>query len=82
MSLGTRGPTRPTIGRIVHVFLEPITVPAIVTAVYPPSRSIACTAFVPGAESRSLLDVEYDEGRSNVMQQYRSGTWHWPPREP
>jgi hypothetical protein len=67
----------PTLGRIVYVFLEPITVPAIVTAVLG-DGVIGCTAFIPGAESRSLMDVPYDEGRPNAMQQYRSGTWHWP----
>lgn len=68
----------PTLGCIVNVFLEPIVVPAIVTAVLGSDGTIACTAFIPGADSRSLMDVEYDEGRPDTMQPYRSGTWHWP----
>lgn len=65
------GPSQPTIGRIVHVELSPITVPAIVTAVLSSDGDIACTAFIPGLPPRSLAIVEHDEGG-------RTGTWHWP----
>lgn len=66
------GPSMPTIGRIVHVYLPPITVPAIVTAVSSSDGMIMCTAFIPGGAPRSLVEVEHDES-GNIP-----GTWRWP----
>lgn len=64
--------SQPTIGRIVHVYLTPITVPAIVTAVTSSDDTIMCTAFIPGGAPQSLVEVEHDES-GNI-----SGTWRWP----
>lgn len=66
------GPTQPTIGRIVHVYLPPITVPAIVTAVLGSDGTIGCTAFPPGVPPLWLMDVPHDEDDT-------PGAWHWPP---
>ena len=65
-------PTQPTIGRIVHVRLEPVDVPAIVTAVLGSDGTVMATAFPPGSPPLLLTDLEHDETG-------RAGTWHWPP---
>lgn len=65
------GPSQPSIGRIVHVYLPPVAVPAIVTALLGSDGTIACTAFPPGADPLPLTDIEHDE----TMQ---PGTWYWP----
>lgn len=70
------GPSRPTIGRIVHVYLPPITVPAIVTAVLDSDGTIACTAFPPGSDPVSLGQIEQHVEFTSPP---KAGTWHWPP---
>lgn len=66
------GPSRPTIGRIVHIEISPVTIPAIVTAVLGSDGTIMATAFPPGSQPVWLTEVEHDESG-------RTGTWHWPP---
>lgn len=68
------GPSLPTIGRIVHVYLPPITVPAIVTAVLSSEGHIACTAFVPYNDgSAALTNIPHNENGDEPA------TWRWPP---
>jgi hypothetical protein len=68
------GPTAPTIGRIVHVVLRPLVVPAIVTALLDSAGdTIACTAFPPGSPPVPV-EVSHDEHPTAP-----AGTWHWPP---
>lgn len=64
------GPSQPSIGRIVHVYLPPVTVPAIVTAVLGSEGLIACTLFPPGAQP-ICVEAEHDESG-------KPHTWHWP----
>lgn len=66
------GPSQPSIGRIVHVELPPITVPAIVTAVTSSDGDIMCTIFPPGQPPRVSSIISHDEARA-------PSTWHWPP---
>lgn len=66
------GPSQPSIGRIVHIELPPITVPAIVTAVLGSDGTIMATAFPPNADPLPLNEIVHDEQRSTM-------TWHWPP---
>lgn len=65
------GPTLPTVGRIVHIEVPPVTMAAIVTAVLGSDGTIMATAFPPGSQPVWLTEVEHDEGG-------RHGTWHWP----
>lgn len=63
---------RPTIGRIVRVYLPPTTVPAIVTRVLSSDGDITCTAFIPyGTGTAALAMIPYDPEK-------HAGTWHWP----
>lgn len=71
------GPTAPTIGRIVHVYLPPVIVPAIVTAVLSSDGMIGCTAFPPGANPLPLMEIEQDD---QFVSPHRPGTWRWPSR--
>lgn len=70
------GPSKPTIGRIVHVVLEPIVVPAIVTAVLSDDGDIAATAFPPGSPP---LPIEVSHREPGPTSATHAGTWHWPP---
>lgn len=65
---------KPTLGRIVMVYLPPNIMPAIVTQVLGDDGTIACTAFPPGQPPIMLGQVEYDPAR-------HASTWHWPVRE-
>lgn len=70
------GPSVPTIGRIVHVYLPPIMVPAIVTAVLSSDGTIACTAFPPGADPVPLNEIEQHVEFTTPQSRL---TWRWPP---
>lgn len=63
-----------SIGRIVHVYLPPITMPAIVTAVTSSDGDIRATVFPPGLPPFPSLIIEHDEEK-------HAGTWHWPERD-
>ena len=67
---------RPTIGRIVHVYLPPIMVPAIVTAILSSEGHITCTAFVPYNDGCVVLNnIPYYQNADEPA------AWHWPVRE-
>lgn len=67
--------TQPTIGRIVHIYVPPITVPAIVTAVLGSDGAIAATMFPVGGQCVPLTDIEFNDTDNDVP-----FTWKWPPR--
>lgn len=67
---------QPTIGRIVHIELPPLTVPAIVTAVTSSDGEISATVLPPGLPPGPIEGVQHVEPADG---QYPAGTWHWPP---